>query len=206
MNSQPKNARIAVHLHTLISLTLTQDERAALVDLANMAADAGPMITATNYHGLGIAYALELLDATVDSEAITDDGERTCLALAAKIRAAAEADTGRMSFAKFKRSAVVTDNLPGLNCDWEDHFEGAGISYANYQLCIELVKRGPCSSADQYSAQLFGDDYFGTREDCEAELWAAATSEGCFADRPVRFRDNAAQAAAAKARRLLGGA
>ena len=187
---------IELYLKDLPSLVIDTTEEQALRYLFTSVPCPADMAYSANcvWDGvlsIHVVWALELLDAAVDNEAITDDGERTCVRLANKVRQALTLDTGRMTFAKFKATRQAHDDLVRANDDWDGMYEGAGTTYCQNSLCIELVKRGPCSSADHYTVQLFGDDYFGTLDDCEAELWAAATAEGIFNDRPRTLRHDA---------------
>lgn len=88
-------------------------------------------------------------------------------------------------FSKFKETRVSTDDvttdvLGGFR--FEDQYDAGtkGYLYNGGNLFIELIKAGACHSENQYHVELFGGDYFGKLEDCEAELWYAAMGEGCL--------------------------
>lgn len=86
-------------------------------------------------------------------------------------------------FTKFKDSRVSTDDVTAeahAGHGYEDQYDSGtkGFLYNGGNLFIELIKAGACDSENHYHVELFGDDYFGKLEDCEAELWYGASREG----------------------------
>lgn len=81
-----------------------------------------------------------------------------------------------VNFTKFKETRVTTDDVTAEKHGgfaYEDQFDAGtkGYLYNGGSLFIERI------SEEQYHVELFGCDYFGKLEDCEAELWYAAATE-----------------------------
>jgi hypothetical protein len=84
-----------------------------------------------------------------------------------------------VNFSKFKETRVHTQDVTAEEHEgfgFEDQYDAGteGYLYNAGNLFIERI------SEEQYHVELFGGDYFGSLEDCEAELWYAASCEGCL--------------------------